>query len=116
MASSVKLVQAKFLDGPLAGRVMTVTTEQDYVNVGPKGSPFFRYSYAGKEGRVKLFAKLPNQRQVRKMILWYVGKFGRDPRHERAQVLRQPAKRTTPSKVGQGARRRAAKREASREA
>jgi len=107
-------VQAKFLDGPLAGRTLDVPKDADFFGAGPTGHPFWLYSYAGKEGRTPLYAEHPEQRSLRKMISWHVGKTGRDPRVDRAATRLMPARRTEPSKRGRGARLRAAKREAAR--
>lgn len=106
------LTKIKFIDGPLTGQEMTVAEADDHILIGPKGAPFFIYSFAGKENRTHLYAKLPPQHAVRKMIWMYVGRFGKDPRVARAAAMSVPFKRTGPTKRGQGARRRAMKREA----
>ena len=106
-----RLITAKFIDGPLEGRTLQIP-DGDYKAVGPVGNPFWMYSYAGKDGRTQLFSKLPPQHAIRKAILWYVGKFGKDPRAERAAIRPIPAKRTGLSHHGRGARLRLAKRRA----
>jgi hypothetical protein len=103
------MVPAKFIDGPLGGQTLPVQRGADFVNIGPLPDPFFVYSYAGKEGQTRLYAIWPNQRKLRKLLMFSIGKYGRDPRAVHAANLSTPTKRTEPSKHGQGARRRAAK-------
>jgi hypothetical protein len=80
----------------------------DYVQVG-----WWVYSYAGKDGKVPLYSKQPKSWQAARFLLFLVGKLGKDPRVAAAARRQVPAKRTSPPKRGQGARRRAENRNAS---
>lgn len=77
---SARTVEAKFIDGPMAGRTTVVPANTERIDVGPLPRPFWVYTYAGKENQRVLFAKQPTQRKTRRFIHWYVGKHGRDPR------------------------------------
>jgi len=96
-------VEAKFIDGPLAGQTLLVPRGQDYVTIGG-----FRYSWAGKDDkRTPMYCKVPAARAMQRLVAFSIIKRGRDPRVERAMFRAVPVRRTEPSKVGQGARRRA---------
>lgn len=105
-------VDAKFVDGPLAGTVTAVQKGADMVFVGPESAPFWVYTFAGREGKVPLYARWPEKRLERKLIRWYVGQHGRDPRAMRASAPRREPKVGKTDKRGQGAARRRARREA----
>ena len=99
------LIPAKFMDGPLAGSLRPVVRGSDYVKVG-----FWRYSFAGKDGKVPVYCKLPKSRRERKILMFMIGKRGGDPRPQMALARSKPTTRTTPPKAGQGRRRREAER------
>lgn len=98
------LVEARFLDGPAAGTVRRVPKGADYVRIGS-----WTYSYAGKDGRMPLYCKLPKSRRDRSILMFVIGKRGADPRVEMS-TMRQTPKRGRTDRRGQGARRRAEKR------
>ena len=98
-------VEAKFLDGPVAGTTRLAPRGADYVKVGS-----WTYSYAGKQERVPLYCKLPKSRRDRSVLMFVIGKRGSDPRVDMAGMRQVPAKRTAPPAQGRGARRRAEKR------
>jgi len=101
------LVPAKFMDGPVAGQTIDVPRGIDYVKVGP-----WMYSYAGKDGKLRVYCKLPKSRRDHKLLMFIIGKRGADPRVQMAQARSKPVKRTAPSAKGRGARRRVEKRNA----
>jgi len=105
VCDAVQPVEAKFLDGPVAGTTRLVPKGADYVRVGP-----WTYSYAGKQGRTPLYCKLPKSRRDRHVLMFVIGKRGSDPRVDMAGMRQPPAKRTAPPAQGRGARRRAEKR------
>ena len=98
-------VKAKFIDGPVAGTERLVPRGADYVKVGP-----WTYSWCGKDGRIPLYAKVPTQRALRRVVHSFIGSHGADPRVAVSTTKRTPAKRTAPPAAGRGARRRAEKR------
>jgi hypothetical protein len=83
------LIKAKFVDGPLAGQTLEVR-EQDYITIGG-----FTYSYAGKEKRVPLYARLPKSRAERRMLMAVIAARGKDPRVTRAKFIEE---RRTPKR------------------
>lgn len=109
---STPLVEAKFLDGPIGGQTRLVKRGADYVIVGP-----WTYSYAGREGRTPLYCKQPALRVLLRWIRHIVSQRGADPRVARAlsrstpvRGLRLRSMGEPSTKVGQGARKRAAAR------
>lgn len=102
-------VLSKFIDGPLAGCEMMVPRGTTFFRIGSP-LPLFMYSFAGREGKTPLFAVCPKERPLKKVLMFSIGKYGRDPRAVHAASRPKPMKRTEPSKCGQGARRRATKR------
>lgn len=105
VCDAMPLVPAKFLDGPVAGQTLNVPRGTDYVKIGT-----WRYSYAGKDGKVPVYCKHPKSRRDRKLLMFIIGKRGADPRGQMALARTKPVKRTAPPAQGRGARRRAEKR------
>ena len=111
--TKISTKNVKLIGGPMGGRLIAVPRSAESYLVGKVGAWFWRYTYAGKDGRQELFAIEPKSRRMLPFIHWYVGKFGRDPRIESAAMRQQPT--TNPGRVahGRGAAKRAAKRKAS---
>jgi hypothetical protein len=104
-----ELVPHKFLDGPMGGRTIDLPRGIETFLVGPAGAPFFTYEYAGKDGITVLLAKRGRSRQLRRLVLNYIGKKGKHPALVALGWRRQPTVGKT-VKTGKGAAARAAKR------
>lgn len=71
-----KTETVRLIGGPMDGREVEVVKGADECRVGP----FFRYTYAGRDGKTRLMARAPKSRRMAKFIHWYVGQHDRDPR------------------------------------
>lgn len=74
--------EVKLLGGPLDGRRVTLPANAEVYQTGPRGGPFFVYSYAGKMDAVTYFAIRPPSRLERRILFHMIGALGRDPRVE----------------------------------
>jgi hypothetical protein len=104
-----ELVPHKFLDGPLAGRTIDLPRGTETFLIGPRCSPLFTYEYAGKDGITVLLAKRGRSRQLRRLVLDYIGKKGKHPALVALGWRRHPTVGKT-VKTGKGAAARAAKK------
>jgi hypothetical protein len=107
-----ELVPHKFLDGPMGGRTIDLPRGTETFLIGPPGGAFFTYEYAGKDGITVLLAKRGRSRQLRRLVLNYIGKKGKHPALVALGWRRHPIRGKT-VKTGKGAAARAAKRVAS---
>lgn len=76
------LVTVKFIDGPLAGRVMQLPDDDS----GKMTVGGLRYSYAGKERHTHLYARIPSDRASQRAIAAIIRTTGKDPRVTRARM------------------------------
>ena len=104
-----QMKNVKLFGGPLNGQTVAVSRSADSYRVGP----FWRYTYAGKDGRLELFAIAPKSRIAGRFMRWYVRETGKDPRIEAEFTKQRPI--LNPSRVahGRGAARRKAARDGS---
>ena len=98
----------KLVGGPLTGQTVTVPRSADSFRVS-KIARFWTYSYAGKDGRQEFFAIHPKSRIEKKALLWFIRKYGKDPRREHEAQRREPIAGTKVVKRGRGAAKRRAK-------
>lgn len=75
-------ITVKLFGGPLGGSSVTIPASAEVIHFGPRPNPFFTYTYAGKQERTTCFAISPRSRAARRIVHWYVGEHGRDPRVE----------------------------------
>ena len=108
MTKKVLTKNVKLVGGPLAGREVAVPRSAESYRVG-RGVGFWTYNFAGREGRQELFAIVPPSRAAMRLIWWYVGKHGKDPRVESEALKRTPVRGTIDPR-GRGAAKRAARR------
>lgn len=100
----VQTKEVRLIGGPMGGRMVTLPRSAEEMIVGKPGVQFWRYTYAGKEGRQELFAIVPASRAMQRFVHYLIAKTGKDPRVEQAQAP-QPI-RGRNSTRGQGARLR----------
>lgn len=98
-------INARFIDGPIAGTERLVPRGADYVKVG-----MWTYSFAGRDGRTPLYSRLPDARIERRALHSLIALHGKDPRLQVAAMKRTPHKRTAPPAKARGQRRRQAAR------
>lgn len=84
------MLMHRFLDGPLAGQERELPRGTELYNVGPVGCPFFRYEFAGKDGVGILMAKVQRKREVRRLVMAYIGKKAKHPAILAARWKRVP--------------------------
>jgi hypothetical protein len=78
--TKVQTKNVKLVGGVMGGRMVAVPRSAETLRIGG----FWTYEYAGKEGRQELFAMRPMSRVARRLIYWFIGKHGKDPRVEAA--------------------------------
>lgn len=74
--------QFRLVGGPLHDQLLDLPKGTEEHRIGPKGCPFFTYTYAGREGATRLLAIRPSSRSDRRFVRDFVSANGRDPRAE----------------------------------
>jgi hypothetical protein len=87
---NAQLVPFRLIGGPMGGQIVMLPRGCDHFDVGPRPAPFFRYTFAGREGRQPMLASLPKSRAQRRMIRQVVEASGKDPRVEYDAAKRAP--------------------------
>jgi len=104
----VQTKNVKLIGGPMGGQTITVPKGAEHFRIGKV--PFWTYSYAGRtDTRQEMFAIDSISRQARRIIHWYVGKHGKDPRVQSDLMKLAPVRKTGRVAHGRGAAKRRAR-------
>jgi hypothetical protein len=103
--TKVQTKNVKLVGGVMGGRMVAIPRSAETLRIGG----FWTYEYAGREGRQELFAMRPMSRVARRLIYWFIGKHGKDPRVEAAASKRTPVTNTGRVAHGRGAAKRRAR-------
>jgi len=75
VSEDVKTKSIKLVGGPSNGVIMDIPEDDEFVTVA-----FWQYGIAGaKEDGHHLFALFPRSRVRRRLVMWYIEKFGKHP-------------------------------------
>jgi len=79
---ATRMQEVKLYGGPMNGQTVKIPVGASSYSVGPTGNPFFRYTYAGKDGRATMLALRLKSRASNRLLLKIIGHSGKDPRIE----------------------------------